>query len=88
MLASSTVTRLVKSVMVVTISAPARNKSAAACSQKIHLVHTICWTYSLTQMGWLLRPFIGTPQRPFEWFRERDSNFLLDVVRTLGDLFR
>ena len=27
------------------------------------------------QMGWLLRPFIGSPDAPFEWFRERRGNF-------------
>ena len=35
------------------------------------------------QMGWLLRPFIGSPNREFQWFRERDSNFLYDLVQTL-----
>ena len=39
------------------------------------------------QMGWLLRPFIGTPNMPFQWFRQKESNFLHDIVRTLGDLF-
>ena len=27
------------------------------------------------QMGWVLRPFIGSPDRPFEFIRARDSNF-------------
>jgi hypothetical protein len=27
------------------------------------------------QMSWVLRPFIGAPGVPFEWLRERDSNF-------------
>ena len=27
------------------------------------------------QMGWVLRPFIGSPDLPFEWFRSRHSNF-------------
>ena len=37
------------------------------------------------QMGWILRPFIGTPGQPFEMFRERESNFFaafLDVLRS------
>ncbi len=38
------------------------------------------------QMGWLLRPFIGSPNREFQWFRERDSNFLPDLVQTLMSL--
>jgi hypothetical protein len=40
------------------------------------------------QMGWILRPFIGDPERPFELFRERDSNFFQAFFRVLGDLFR
>lgn len=27
------------------------------------------------QMGWVLRPFIGSPDQPFEFFRARNSNF-------------
>ncbi len=36
------------------------------------------------QMGWILRPFIGSPDRPFEWFRPRSSHFL----EALGDALR
>jgi hypothetical protein len=35
------------------------------------------------QMAWILRPFVGDPGRPFEWFRERDSNFFEAVWRCL-----
>jgi hypothetical protein len=38
------------------------------------------------QMGWLLRPFIGSPDLPFTWFRYREGNFFMAVyqhVRTL-----
>lgn len=27
------------------------------------------------QMSWILRPFIGRPDRPFTWFRDKESNF-------------
>lgn len=40
------------------------------------------------QMGWVLRPFIGDPDRPFAWFRERDSNFFEAVWHTLTSLLR
>lgn len=50
-----------------------------------------CWVivFSLVgaQMGWVLRPFIGSPDQPFQWLRERDSNFFESVLRTLGQLF-
>ena len=38
------------------------------------------------QMGWVLRPFIGDPSKPFTFFRERESNFFQDVLRKTGEL--
>jgi hypothetical protein len=38
------------------------------------------------QMGWILRPFIGSPDMPFSLFRDRQANFFVDVFRTLGEL--
>ena len=32
------------------------------------------------QMGWVLRPFIGSPNVPFTFFRERDGNFFEAVA--------
>ncbi len=49
-----------------------------------------CWVivFALVgaQMGWVLRPFIGHPALPFEWFRPRQSNFfeaVLNAIRAL-----
>ena len=46
-----------------------------------------CWVvvFALVgaQMGWVLRPFVGNPDRPFEWFRARESNFFESVYNTL-----
>ena len=39
------------------------------------------------QMGWILRPFIGAPNAPFQWFRARDSNFFVAVWESLLRLF-
>jgi hypothetical protein len=38
------------------------------------------------QMAWLLRPFIGHPARPFEWFRTRQGNFFESVFDHLSHL--
>lgn len=38
------------------------------------------------QTGWLLRPFIGHPNGPVEWFRPRSGNFFMGVLETLGRL--
>jgi hypothetical protein len=49
-----------------------------------------CWVvlFALVgaQMGWVLRPFIGRPELPFQWFRERHSNFFAAVLRSIGEL--
>ena len=38
------------------------------------------------QMGWVLRPFIGAPHKPFSLFRERDSNFFEAIFNTIAKL--
>ncbi len=59
-------------------------------SRQVKLIFR-CWIvlFALVgaQMGWVLRPFIGTPDRPFSWFRERDSNFFEAVWHALVSLF-
>ncbi|MBN1492165.1 MAG: hypothetical protein JXA69_19795 [Phycisphaerae bacterium] len=39
------------------------------------------------QMGWLLRPFIGSPSMAFEWFRERQGNFFQAIFHAVQQLF-
>ncbi len=47
-----------------------------------------CIVFALvgSQMGWVLRPFIGDPNRPFEFFRARESNFFEAVANALKTL--
>ncbi len=40
-----------------------------------------------TQLAWTLRPFFGSPDQPFEPFRELEGTFYSDILRTIGDLF-
>lgn len=40
------------------------------------------------QMGWVLRPFLGSPERAFSWFRPRESNFFEALLSALHHLFR
>ena len=50
-----------------------------------------CWVIVFAvvgaQMGWVLRPFIGNPDLPFEWFRTRQSNFFEAVLNVITALF-
>jgi hypothetical protein len=49
-----------------------------------------CWMIVFAvvgaQMGWVLRPFIGNPALPFDWFRPRQSNFFEAVLNAISDL--
>ena len=38
------------------------------------------------QMSWVLRPFVGSPDLPFSWFRARENNFFMDVAGSLIEL--
>ena len=50
-----------------------------------------CWLVAFAlvgaQMSWVLRPFIGSPDRPFTWFRPRESQFFEAVIKALRDVF-
>jgi hypothetical protein len=39
-----------------------------------------------TQLAWTLRPFFGSPGKPFELFRDIDGTFYGDILGTLGGL--
>ncbi|MEX0643004.1 MAG: hypothetical protein WD468_09910 [Pirellulales bacterium] len=49
-----------------------------------------CWIVLFAvvgaQMSWVLRPFIGNPNLPFTWFRERRSNFFEEVFNSISNL--
>jgi hypothetical protein len=51
-----------------------------------------CWMilFALvgSQMAWVLRPFIGDPNSPFSFFRERRANFFVGVWNHLINLFQ
>ncbi len=40
-----------------------------------------------TQLAWTLRPFFGSPDEPFEVFRNIEGTFYADIFRTIGHLF-
>jgi hypothetical protein len=50
-------------------------------------IWTIVFALVGAQMSWVLRPFIGSPALPFEWFRVRESNFFIAVAQSLVNLF-
>ncbi|MBD2485752.1 actin-binding WH2 domain-containing protein [Planktothrix sp. FACHB-1365] len=39
-----------------------------------------------TQLGWTLRPFFGSPGMPFQLLRDRESNFYVSLLNSIGSL--
>ena len=48
-----------------------------------------CWLvlygFVGSQMGWILRPFFGDPDRPFQLFRQLESNFYLHIWKIVAN---
>jgi len=61
-----------------------RNRSAVA--RRLFKVWLIVYALVGAQMGWILRPFIGSPDLPFTWFRQRGGNVFVDVLRTVAEM--
>jgi hypothetical protein len=56
-------------------------------AESVFRIWTVVFGLVGAQMSWVLRPFIGNPSIPFEWFRERESNFFLAVFKAMISLF-
>jgi len=62
-------------------------ESTTVKAKSVFAVWTTVFALVGAQMSWVLRPLIGCPTLPFEWFRARESNFFIAVARALGNLF-
>lgn len=56
-------------------------------ARRIFLIWAVVFGVVGAQMGWILRPFIGSPNLPFQWFRPRESSFFESFFRSLVQLF-
>jgi hypothetical protein len=63
--------------------------TAVGSANGIFQIWVIIYALVGAQMAWLLRPFIGNPEMPFTWFRDRDlgGNFFGSVFNHIGRLF-
>ncbi|MFO0935842.1 MAG: hypothetical protein U0798_04905 [Gemmataceae bacterium] len=52
-------------------------------SKQVFYVWTVLFAVVGMQMSWILRPFIGSPQLPFTWFRPRSGNFFEAVLHSI-----
>jgi hypothetical protein len=60
---------------------------ASRSAGPIFRVWVVIYALVGAQMGWILRPFIGSPNMPFNLFRHREGNFFLSVLHHLTNLF-
>lgn len=60
---------------------------ALAPGRNVFRVWILIYAVVGAQMGWILRPFIGDPNRPFQLFRERQGNFFVAVWDAFWHLF-
>lgn len=58
---------------------PADSGPSMSESKSIFRIWVIIYGLVGAQTGWLLRPFIGSPDLPFSWFRPREGNFFQSV---------
>ena len=61
---------------------------AGGAAKDVFRLWTVIYAVVGAQMGWILRPFVGDPHRPFQLFRERQGNFFIAVLEVLESLFR
>jgi hypothetical protein len=47
----------------------------------------VLYAFVGTQLAWTLRPYFGDPSKPFQFFRPIESNFYVNLVQTLMNLF-
>ncbi len=65
---------------------PPDDADGLAQARSIFRIWVVIYALVGAQMGWLLRPFIGSPNMPFAWFRDRGGNFFAAVWASLQSL--
>ncbi|HEY3244231.1 MAG TPA: hypothetical protein VGM03_12865 [Phycisphaerae bacterium] len=61
-------------------------RETLGAARSIFRIWVLIYALVGAQMGWLLRPFIGSPDMPFTWFRAREGNFFLALATQLKNL--
>lgn len=66
---------------------PLRQSEPTPPSMTLLYIWILLFGFVGTQLAWTLRPFFGSPDKPFSLYREIDGNFYAEVFRTLSHLF-
>lgn len=64
----------------------ADEEEGASTRKWILFIWMFVYAFVGSQMAWTLRPFIGSPDYPFELFRQLGGSFYTDVFQSLGEI--
>ncbi len=65
---------------------PGRPAAERPASMGLLYIWIVLFGFVGTQLAWTLRPFFGSPDRPFALFRHISGTFYADIFRTIGHL--
>jgi hypothetical protein len=65
---------------------PVAERRPASRAAYVFQVWVLIYAVVGAQMGWILRPFVGSPDLPFTFIRQRESNFFEAVAEVLRAL--
>jgi hypothetical protein len=68
-------------------AAPVPQPAHGASVRSVFRIWVVVFALVGAQMAWILRPFIGDPEQPFQWFRPVTSNFFEAVWLAFYNLF-
>lgn len=90
MTAENTPAEMADEIVQQMIAADRRERAAASQSTSGSAIFRV-WVFVFSvvgaQMSWVLRPFVGSPDKPFSWFREREGNFFQTVFDLILQVF-
>ena len=71
------------------IHKPAPVKAAGQTPPSMTLLYIwiLLFGFVGTQLAWTLRPFFGSPGKPFSLYRQIDGNFYAEIFKTISHLF-
>ena len=66
---------------------PMPPKASSPPSMTLLYIWILLFGFVGTQLAWTLRPFFGSPDKPFSLYREIDGNFYAEIFRSIAHLF-
>jgi hypothetical protein len=54
--------------------------------KRVFVFWMLVFGFVCAQMGWVLRPFLGKPDEPFQWFSAREANFFKAIWEAFRSL--